>query len=331
MTHPRLLPACLAAILALTLGACGGSDPPDKLGAAEPATAPATGATPAGTTAKVGAQPQGIVYDKRTDLLAVAVRKPYRLELLDPRTLTLTRTVPLPGKVRHLQLGPGGGSVLAPTESANQIVQVTLPGGRTRTTEVQRHPHDAAAAANGDVIVGNEFSGSISVVRDGVVIKTFDDLRQPGGVVTDGATVAVVDVGDFTVSTYDLATMRRTGRVAAGSGPTHGVIVGPDKLAVSDTRGGRLLLYGLDPLRRTGSLKLPGSPYGLAGDPTTGTVWVSLTAENEVVGVDVSGASPRIVARYPTVRQPDTVAVAPGSRTIWVAGTVDGVVQRITR
>ncbi len=66
-------------------------------------------------------------------------------------------------------------------------------------------------------------------------------------------------------------------------------------------------------------------------DLRTGIVWVTLTASNQVVGVDFSGGTPRKVAAYPTVRQPDTVAVAPGSHTLWVTGTRGDEIERITR
>ena len=271
------------------------------------------------------------MYDAKTDLLAVAVRNPFRLLLLDPTTLAVQKSVPLPGKVRHLQLAGPGGPVLVPSESANQIIEVSLPDASTRATDVEEQPHDAAGAANGDVIVGNEFSGSISVVRDGKVIKTFDDLLQPGGVITSGDTVAIVDVKDYTVTTYDLATLRRIARVPAGKGPTHGVLAADGRLVVTDTRGNQVLIYSLDPLQKVGSLALPGNPYGITSDPETDIVWVTLTSRNQLVGLDVSGSTPRVIATYPTVRQPDTVAVAPGSRTLWVTGTKDGTVQRITR
>jgi DNA-binding beta-propeller fold protein YncE len=90
-------------------------------------------------------------------------------------------------------------------------------------------------------------------------------------------------------------------------------------------------VFSVSPLRQVASLALPGTPYGLAMDASTGTLWVTLTALNEVVGLDVTGAVPRVIARYPTVRQPNTVAVAPGSHTLWVTGTDAGVVERISR
>ena len=312
------------------MSACGdgGSGQP---GAAEPATAPVTQTTPAGSVARVGASPEGIVYDAMTGLLAVAVQKPNRLLLLDPTTLSPKASVRLPGSVRHLQLGGPGGPVLVPVESANRLVQVTLPDGQRSATRVRKQPHDAAETVNGDVAVGDEFGRALSVIRNGSVVHTFTDLTQPGGVAASGNTVAVVDVGAFTLSTYDLEAMRRTGRAPAGAGPTHLDLLSGDRVIVADTRGNRLLVYTLDPLRRVGSLPLPGAPYGMAADSKTGTEWVTLTARNEVVGLDVSHDTPTVVARYPTVRQPNTVAVDPGSKHLWITGTAAGVVERITR
>ena len=92
-----------------------------------------------------------------------------------------------------------------------------------------------------------------------------------------------------------------------------------------------MLVFTLAPLKQVGRLALPGTPYGMAVDPSTGTVWVTLTARNQVVGLDVAGSTPRVIARYATVRQPNTVAVEPGGHRLWVTGTAAGVVELITR
>lgn len=317
-----------ALVVAGTAAACSSDGGP---GAAEPATAPATSAAPSGVVRAVGATPEGIVYDPRSKLVAVAVRNPDRLLLLDPDTLAVRRTVPIPGDVRHLQVSTTGNEILVPAESAREILQVPLPTGAVVATKVGKQPHDAARATNGDVIVGNEFSKSISIVRGGRVVKTIADLKQPGGVVAAGDLAGVVDVGAFTLSTYDLRTLKRVGRIPAGKGPTHGVLVGSIRILVSDTRGDALLLNTVSPLRRTARLALPGNPYGLAVDDSTSTVWVTLTALNQVVGVRVVGDRMSVIARYPTVRQPNTVAVDPGSHRLWVTGTDAGVVQLIRR
>ena len=123
-------------------------------------------------------------------------------------TLAVRRTVPLPGDVRHLQLGRPGGPVLVPAESANQIVQVALPGGATTANDVRQQPHDAAEARQRR----RRRRQRVRQVDLGRARRQgHPDDRRPQaarrGHRTDGDTVGVVDVGAFTLSTYDLATL----------------------------------------------------------------------------------------------------------------------------
>jgi DNA-binding beta-propeller fold protein YncE len=320
--------------LLVALAACGGGSASHHGAgkAAEPATFTESAAAPVGTLTPIGTKPEGIVYDATTGLLAVAVRDPDRLLLVDASTLAVRTSVPLPGHARHLQLARPGGPVLVPVEDANVLVQVALPGGTTVTTPTRKQPHDASAADGGRIVVGDEFGGSITIIdANGKVERTVADLVQPGGVVDAGAIVAVVDVGGFTLSTYDVASGKRLGRVAAGAGPTHGILTDDRRVAVSDTRGGALLLYQLEPLKQIVRYALPGNPYGMAYDGVRNILWVTLTGRNEVVGLDLSGAQPVEIARYHTVVQPNTIAVSAGSTTLWITGTRDGVLETIAR
>ncbi|HET6151579.1 MAG TPA: hypothetical protein VFE15_01410 [Marmoricola sp.] len=327
----RTAAVLITAAVLVVLAACGTASPPAGLGAAEPATSPPLVAAPAGTVTSVAPLPQGIAYDARTRLLAIAVHDPYRILLLDPTTLAVRRSVSLPGKARHLTDAAPGGPILVPDETADELIEVDLPGGGTRATKVGHHPHNSIAEPNGDILVGNEFSHSISLVRNGRVVRTVTGVRQPGGLVVDGDVVAAVDVHDFAVEAFDRATLRRTGKISLGAGPTHGVLTTQHRMVVTDTRGGRLYVVSLDPLAVVGSISLPGSPYGIVSDPSTGDVWVTLTGRNELVGFSLAADIPQRIATYATVRQPDTVAVAPGGHTLWVTGTYAGVVQRIQR
>jgi hypothetical protein len=55
-------------------------------------------------------------------------------------------------------------------------------------------------------------------------------------------------------------------------------------------------------------------------------VWVSLTASNTVVGYDLSTGIPVEKVRYPTVRQPNTLAYDESSGTLYVvSGSGDGI------
>lgn len=324
----RLGPAAAALLVLVALAGCssGGGAPAPRLGAAEPSRAPTPASTPAGTTVSVGGAPEGIVHDPVTGLLAVGVRDPDRLVLLDARTLAVVREVPLAGHVRHLQLAAPGGPVLVPEEDADTLAVVALPSGQVTSYRVGTSPHDATAVEGG-YVAGDEFGRSFTTVLDGVA-HTYRSVDQPGGVVGFGDTFALVDVGAYTVSTWRVADGARIAGLPAGAGPTHGVRVG-DRLVVTDTRGGALLTYREDPLTLLSTVPLPGGPYGLAADPSAPVVWVTLTATNQVAGFDVSTGTPRLLEKLSTVAQPDTVAAA--GPDVWVTGTRDGVVQHLTR
>ncbi|MDQ4037149.1 MAG: YncE family protein [Actinomycetota bacterium] len=302
---------------------------PDAPGAAEPADSPELSVDPAGRVSDLASNPEGMVFDPVTGLLAVAAREPNRLLLVEGATGQIRTEVALPGHARHLQLAVPGGPVLVAAEDSNTLIQVTLPTGELTTTEVGEYPHDATQVESGRIVVGDEMGGTLSVVENGEVIQIFDDLTQPGGLAAVGDRVGVVDVADFSLSVYDITAGERLGRVPAGAGPTHLVADVRGNLLVIDTRGEALLMFSSDPLALVSSLPLPGTPYGLTYDATSDVVWVTLTATNEVIGLDLSQGAPTEVARIPTVRQPNTVAVDPVSRRIFVVGRTTGVLQTV--
>ena len=125
---------------------------------------------------------------------------------------------------------------------------------------------------------------------------------------------------------YDAATGQRLGRAPAGAGPTH-VLAAEGGLAyVIDTAGDGLLVFETrGRLRIRRRYPLPGAPYGAASDLDNGRLWVALTARNQLVELATS-ARPHRLNVYPTVRQPDAVAVEPGTGRVFVRGA-DGAVQ----
>lgn len=348
---PRVVVALLLA--ASLTGACGsspGADPspgavrpplsgqftPRRLPrpvptAAEPAASPLPAARPAGRVLPIGNAPEGIVVDAGTREVAVAVRDPDQLVLLDSRSLAVRHRTPLPGSLRHLRLAADGGPVLVPDESADALVQVALPSGRVlATTPTGDMPHDAARADDGTVLVANEAGATVVALRDGAVVRTYDDVTQPGGVASVAGTFGIVDVGENTITFVDATTLQPLTELAAGDGPTHVATTTDGRYVVVDTRGGALLTYAPPPrAAQLTRFALPGQPYGIAYDPRRDRVWVTVTATNEVVGVDVSGGQPREVDRLPTVQQPNTVAVDPVSGRLFVTGTTPGTLEVI--
>jgi DNA-binding beta-propeller fold protein YncE len=321
--------ALLAAGLALA--ACGAGQRgagPAPLAAAEPAVAPPPVLHPAGPSIPVGAFPEGIVVDPRTGIVVVAVRDPAQLVLLSARTGRVLRRVPILAPPRHLELVPGGLTVLVPAEPIDRLLELSLPGGRVRSVAVGAHPHDAAAAA-GRVLVGNEFGHSVSVIRGARTIARIGGFLQPGGLAAVGRDVAVVDVGADTVTLIDAASFRVLGSAHAGQGPTHLVSDG-ERLFVVDTRGGAVLVYATRPaLRLVSRFSLPGTPYGVAIDPLRRRLWVTLTAKDALAELAIDGPSLRALDSYPTARQPNTVAVDPRDGRVFVADAGPGAVQLI--
>jgi DNA-binding beta-propeller fold protein YncE len=322
---PALLRRLVAYPLILVLSACG----VDR--AAEPAKAPPVVVFPGGRVIEVGAQAEGIVADPVTHLVAVGVRDPDGLVLLDGRSGARTARVALPGHLRHLELAAPGGPVLVPDEDSGALISVELPGGAVRSTvPAGRYPHAAVRTAGGTLAVADELGGAFVLFRDGRVVRRFTDVAQPGGLAAVGDLVGVVDVRDRTLTLYDTRVVRRISVVGAGEGPTHMVADRRGHLQVVDTRGGTLLTFEVTPrLRRIAVTPLGGTPYGIAYDRVRDRLWVTLTGRNQVARVDLGGKRPAVMMALPTVHQPNTVAVDDTTGRVFVASRTDGTVQFI--
>ncbi len=300
--------------------------------APEPVRSPPRKEKPAGKVIQVGPAPEGIIADSKTGLVAVSLSNPDGLALVDSQSGKLVRTVKTPESARHLGLAAPGGPVLVPAERADSLIQVSLPDGKiTSETKVGNFPHNAAAS-NGRIFVVNEFESTMSVIEDGQVVKTLKTLLQPGAVaVTEGGLVGVVGVRSLGLEIYDANTLKSLGRIDAGEGPTH-VVPGPGgRFYVADTRGGAILVYSAKPgLKQLYRVPLAdSSPYGLAIDPEHDRLWVTLTAKNRLIGLDLGNGAPRQVASYPTLQQPNGVAVDSSSGRVFVAGRREDKLQII--
>ncbi|MBA2377372.1 MAG: beta-propeller fold lactonase family protein [Rubrobacter sp.] len=303
-------------------------DPPE---APEPAESPPLEEEPTGEVVDVGSPVEGVVADPETGLVAMGTREGGNLLLADGESGEVEERVDVGGRARHLDLAEPGGPVLVPVEREDAFFVVGLPDGEiVEEVPVGDFPHDAAAY-EGRFFVLNEFESTASVIENGEITETFETPFQPGGVaITDDGVVGIVGVRGLAVEFYDAETLESLGRLEAGEGPTH-IVAGSDgRFYATDTRGDALLVYdvsGSEP-EMVESIPLEGgSPYGIAIDREREELWVTLAAENGVVRYDVGDGSPEEMERYPTVRQPNTVAVNSESGRVFVTGSEGGDLQ----
>jgi DNA-binding beta-propeller fold protein YncE len=191
-------------------------------------------------------------------------------------------------------------------------------------------PHDATQAS-GRVFVADERGNTVTVVDGRRALRTLPAPVQPGGIAAgaNGRRVAVVAVRERVVRAIDALGYRSLGQAPAGGGPTHIVSDGRNRIYVADTHGGALLLLHFKPrLEIVRRVALPGAPYGLAIDRERARLWVTLTARNRLVELTANG-QPRPLRSFPTVAQPNAVAVDERSGRVFVAGKRAGVIQML--
>ena len=297
--------------------------------AAEPASSPPVDSRPAGRVVRVGGPSEGIAADPDTGLLAVARQDRPELTIVDARSGEVRKRVRLPATARHLELARPGGPVLVPAEEADALVRVSLPRGRTTTTPVGDFPHDAAFA-DGRAYTADEFGSTVTAIDDDERVGQAVVDVQPGSIVAVRDQLAVISVRAYTVTLLDQRTLRGSSSQFAGSGPTHAVADDDDRIYVTDTRGNALSVFSTRPrLKFIARVPLPGgAPLGIAADASRDRVWVTLTATNELVEVEASGR-PRRLRTFPTVRQPNSVAVDERTGRVAVASDADDALQLI--
>jgi hypothetical protein len=144
-----------------------------------------------------------------------------------------------------------------------------------------------------------------------------------------GRRLAIVSARERVLVLYDARTNRRVGRAPAGVGPTHVACLDRGPCYVADTRGDALLVYAVgDAIEPTRRYRLAGGPYALALDRVRRRLFVTLPGRNELVEL-VAHGRPHVLRRWPTVRQPDSVAVDERTGSVVVTGRADGVLQRV--
>ncbi|MEV0679207.1 hypothetical protein AB0I60_22065 [Actinosynnema sp. NPDC050436] len=287
----------------------------NSLEPARPAVSPAQPGTPDGAVLPLGRATAVAVAGGR---VAVAVAEPPSVLLYPLDTLADPVVVPLPGPAERLTALDG--AVEAPVPGSGVVVTVRADGTATRR-EVAGGPVDVAVVG-GRTVVARRDARLVDVDDRAVTgVSSPDQVVGVGdeAVVLDRPRSAVFDLRLSADPDPDRSGPRLGAGLRAGDGATSMVADRFGRVFVVDTRGGELMAFSVDPLIMRQRYPVPGAPYGIAYDRQRDLVWVTLTGLNQVVAFDVAGGEPVEKHRYATVRQPDSVAVDPGSGRVFVA------------
>ena len=319
------------------------TDPgPATIEPAGAATSPPPDRPPAGDVLALTGRPTAALFDPTTSSLAVFTpgadpQAPGTLTIIGPAGAA--RPVALPAGTTAIA-GDGKGAVYATTRGG--FVTVDLATGGLAATTIDGHDAtDFTAVArrvDGRLLVGSA-AGAVYVLADqtssgqtGSGQTGSDQTRvtaettifsRVDAIVTEGETAVVLDRAQTSVTA-----LNQQGAVQqalrAGLGATTIAADPAGRVLVTDTRGGQLLVFSVDPLIQRQGYPIGESPYAIASSNTL--VWVSQTAINSVAGYDLGSGIPVEKVRYPTVRQPNSLAFDEVSGTLYVvSGSGDGI------
>ena len=319
--------------VSVVLGGCAKlSDvAPKTIEPARAALSPRPATAPAGQVIPLDGQPEAAFADPATGSLVVYTpgTGPGTAAALTLLSRSGTaRTVTLPGPATAVA-GDGRGTVYASTRGGFFTVDVN--GGAVTRTEISGQTDTdftaIARRADGRLVLGSADGIAYTLAEDLTVAHRADIFARVDAIVTEGDSAVVLDRGQTSVTALD-AGGSPAQALRAGLGATTITADPAGRVLVTDTRGGQLLVFGVDPLMERQAYPVGGSPYGVAGSSTL--VWVSQTATNTVVGYDLATGIPVEKVRYPTVQQPNALAFDESSGTLYVVSGSGAGIQVIS-
>ncbi len=311
---------------------------PPTIAPAQAAESPPASQNPAGAVRPLAGHAATAVFDGGTHALAVLTpgadpAAPASLAVFDQKQAA-PRVVVLPGPATALT-GDGRGTIYLATRGGYFVVD--LATGHPAQVQVAGAPQAdftaIARRADGRLVLGSADGAVYTLAPQPSGDATTATVESRNKIfarvdflVTQGDTTVVLDQGQTSVTTIG-ANGHAEQALRAGAGATTMVADPLGRVLVADTRGGELLVYGVDPLILRQAYPVRDAPYGLAGSREL--AWVSQTASNTVIGYDLSTGIPVEKVHYPTVQQPNSLAFDEASDTLYVVSGSGAGVQVI--
>ena len=252
----------------------------------------------------------------------------HTLDMVDGKSLTVTKKIPLTGRPNNLSIGQNGRRVYVAIQSGAGAVDVidTVSLRNEKSIPIRGGVHNTFVTPDGKYVIAGSILGRNFTVIDSRTEEPlwslfFDDGVRPIAFEAnrDGSTrrmfVQITNFHGFAVVDFD--SRKEISRVILPSlppekrhldglqgSPSHGIGVAPDgrTLWVNSKMNGHVYGYSLPDLKLLGGVAVGDHPDWLTFTPDSKTVYVANAGSNSVSAVDI--ATRKEVARIPVGQVP---------------------------
>ncbi|TQC45360.1 hypothetical protein EEB14_32000 [Rhodococcus sp. WS4] len=328
----RVVASCIGVAFLLVTGCSSNSDEDQAItiAPASAAQSPAQNTTPAGVVHPVGLPIESTAFDPETRTTVVLGGEGNQVLLFPAGDFTAPpRVIPLDDTVAQVSLAPGGVALLAMN---TQVGRLDLQTGELTFVPADGDVRSVAQLPDGRLAMGLG-NGEIHIVNTETnESQVIGGLTSVDGLAVVGESLTALDRGQTSVTAIDVPAAALGVALRAGEGATQLTTDHYGRILVTDTTGDELLAYTTDTLMLRQRFPAGLAPYAVAYDDAADRAWVTLTETNEVVGFDLSSGVGVETARYPTVRQPNSVTVDTVNGDLLIgSATGDGLQQIPTR
>ncbi|KXP01382.1 YncE family protein [Tsukamurella pseudospumae] len=327
--------AALTVVAAVALAGCSTTPSRESrptIVPAQAAVAPEPTVPPAGTVTPSGAG-EGLAFDAKSRRLATLVGNDVVLYTVDGGLKEVAR---IDAGARTHQVVPSWGEqpygdFLVATD--NGVMTITGDKGYTQRIEGGALTVSLYGGKSGDAESVWGLAGTAK--GDIVVLRVSDQPRRISGpveasrVLADGSDVVVVDRLQSSITTVDVAGGKIGKGLRVGRGVTNATITPDGRVFAVDTGKNQIIGYTAAPLMERFLYPETGSPWAVDYDATDKLMWITRTATNQVVGYALGTGIPEQRKLFPTVRQPNAIAVDAKTGTLYVQSATGGGIQAI--
>ncbi|GAA1084759.1 hypothetical protein [Tsukamurella spumae] len=299
---------------------------------AQAAVAPEPTVPPAGTVTPAGAG-EGLAFDPAGRRLAAIVGNEVIVYSVDGGLKEVARST-LSARPSQVVPNRDGGFLIAAGKQAVVLPRDTGADGSVtvgrKTFDVDADVLTVAPYSRDDVtVLAGTKNGEIVALGAPSGPKTITGPVEASRILVHGSDVVVVDRLQSSITTVDVPGGKIGKGLRVGRGVTNAAIDPNGRVFAVDTGKNQIIGYSAAPLMERFLYPETGSPWAVDYDATDKLMWVTRTATNQVVGYALGSGMPEQRKLFPTVRQPNAIAVDAKTGTLYVQSATGGGIQAI--